>query len=128
VSIAFCSNNKKKKKNIIQCLIHFLNLEKVLCSFDLSVTISKMADIYEHQVPEKLRVSFHKTQNSEPKIFQCFCKFQTLKFLFISAKKQGKYQAMIVYCILGFGSLISWNSMLTTADYYYKVFPVRFRF
>ncbi|CAD5327079.1 unnamed protein product [Arabidopsis thaliana] len=49
-----------------------------------------MADIYEHQVPEKLR---------------------------------GKYQAMIVYCILGFGSLISWNSMLTTADYYYKVFP-----
>ncbi|KAG2312526.1 hypothetical protein Bca4012_027076 [Brassica carinata] len=39
-------------------------------------------------------------------------------------KLQGKYQAMIVCCILGIGSLVSWNSMLTIADYYYQVFPV----
>ncbi|WZY77538.1 hypothetical protein YC2023_023922 [Brassica napus] len=38
---------------------------------------------------------------------------------------QGKYQAMVVCCILGIGSLVSWNSMLTIADYYYQVFPVR---
>ncbi|KAL0684163.1 hypothetical protein Bca4012_051011 [Brassica carinata] len=37
---------------------------------------------------------------------------------------QGKYQAMVVCCILGIGSLVSWNSMLTIADYYYQVFPV----
>jgi equilibrative nucleoside transporter 1/2/3 len=36
---------------------------------------------------------------------------------------QGKYQAMVVCCILGIGSLFSWNSMLTIADYYYQVFP-----
>ncbi|KAL1214616.1 Equilibrative nucleotide transporter 3 [Cardamine amara subsp. amara] len=38
-------------------------------------------------------------------------------------KLQGKYQAMVVCCILGIGSLVSWNSMLTIADYYYQVFP-----
>ncbi|CAA7046962.1 unnamed protein product [Microthlaspi erraticum] len=36
---------------------------------------------------------------------------------------QGKYQAMVVCSILGLGSLVSWNSMLTIADYYYQVFP-----
>ncbi|XP_010422389.1 PREDICTED: equilibrative nucleotide transporter 3-like [Camelina sativa] len=36
---------------------------------------------------------------------------------------QGKYKAMVVCCILGIGSLVSWNSMLTIADYYYQVFP-----
>ncbi|KAL1095306.1 hypothetical protein V6Z11_D06G147100 [Gossypium hirsutum] len=30
---------------------------------------------------------------------------------------------MIVCWILGFGSLISWNSMLTIGDYYYNLFP-----
>ncbi|KAL1214618.1 Equilibrative nucleotide transporter 4 [Cardamine amara subsp. amara] len=38
-------------------------------------------------------------------------------------KLQGKYQAMVVCCILGIGSLVSWNSMLTIADYYYQIFP-----
>ncbi|KFK23995.1 hypothetical protein AALP_AAs70229U000100 [Arabis alpina] len=38
-------------------------------------------------------------------------------------KLQGKNQAMVVCCILGIGSLVSWNSMLTIADYYYQVFP-----
>ncbi|XP_023636527.1 equilibrative nucleotide transporter 3 isoform X1 [Capsella rubella] len=36
---------------------------------------------------------------------------------------QGKNQAMVVCCILGIGSLVSWNSMLTITDYYYHVFP-----
>ncbi|XP_010422386.1 PREDICTED: equilibrative nucleotide transporter 4-like [Camelina sativa] len=36
---------------------------------------------------------------------------------------QGKYKAMVVCCILGVGSLVSWNSMLTIADYYYQIFP-----
>ncbi|KAH1083957.1 hypothetical protein J1N35_023718 [Gossypium stocksii] len=31
---------------------------------------------------------------------------------------------MIVCWILGFGSLIAWNSMLTTGDYYYNLFPL----
>ncbi|XP_010422384.1 PREDICTED: equilibrative nucleotide transporter 3-like isoform X1 [Camelina sativa] len=38
-------------------------------------------------------------------------------------KLQGKYPAMVVCCILGIGSLVAWNSMLTIADYYYQVFP-----
>ena len=38
--------------------------------------------------------------------------------------KQGEYEAMIICFILGIGSLVSWNSMLTIADYYYTVFPV----
>ncbi|XP_010455847.1 PREDICTED: equilibrative nucleotide transporter 4-like isoform X1 [Camelina sativa] len=36
---------------------------------------------------------------------------------------QGKYKAMVVCCIPGVGSLVSWNSMLTIADYYYQIFP-----
>ncbi|KAG7557697.1 Equilibrative nucleoside transporter [Arabidopsis suecica] len=36
---------------------------------------------------------------------------------------QGKYQAMVVCCILGIGSLVSWNSLLSVGDYYYQVFP-----
>ncbi|XP_033135546.1 equilibrative nucleotide transporter 3 [Brassica rapa] len=38
-------------------------------------------------------------------------------------KLQGKFQAKVVCCILGIGSLVSWNSMLTIADYYYQIFP-----
>lgn len=38
---------------------------------------------------------------------------------------QGKFQATVVCWILGFGSLVSWNSMLTIGDYYYNLFPVR---
>ncbi|KAJ0242914.1 hypothetical protein HA466_0201740 [Hirschfeldia incana] len=38
-------------------------------------------------------------------------------------KLQGKFQAKVVCCILGIGSLVSWNSMLAIADYYYQVFP-----
>lgn len=40
-------------------------------------------------------------------------------------KPEGKYKAMVVCFILGLGSLVSWNSMLTIADYYYKLFPVK---
>ncbi|KAJ8434889.1 hypothetical protein Cgig2_003328 [Carnegiea gigantea] len=36
---------------------------------------------------------------------------------------QGKRSAMTVCWLLGMGSLLSWNSMLTIGDYYYKVFP-----
>ncbi|XP_057512357.1 equilibrative nucleotide transporter 3-like [Actinidia eriantha] len=39
------------------------------------------------------------------------------------ARLQGKYGAMVVCWILGLGSLVSWNSMLTIGDYYYKLFP-----
>ncbi|XP_010538224.2 PREDICTED: LOW QUALITY PROTEIN: equilibrative nucleotide transporter 3-like [Tarenaya hassleriana] len=36
---------------------------------------------------------------------------------------QGKNQAVVVCFILGIGSLVSWNSMVTIGDYYYQVFP-----
>ncbi|KAG4142406.1 hypothetical protein ERO13_D06G127500v2 [Gossypium hirsutum] len=39
------------------------------------------------------------------------------------SRLEGKLSAMIVCWILGFGSLISWNSMLTIGDYYYNLFP-----
>ncbi|CAL5347164.1 unnamed protein product [Camellia sinensis] len=35
---------------------------------------------------------------------------------------QGKYGVMVVCWILGLGSLVSWNSMLTVGDYYYNLF------
>ncbi|KAI4304317.1 hypothetical protein MLD38_039847 [Melastoma candidum] len=35
----------------------------------------------------------------------------------------GKYWAVLFCWILGLGSLVSWNSMLTIGDYYYQVFP-----
>ena len=49
---------------------------------------------------------------------------RTLIFLFFFFVFQGKYGAMVVCWILGLGSLVSWNSMLTIGDYYYKLFPV----
>lgn len=36
---------------------------------------------------------------------------------------QGKYGAMVVCWVLGLGSLVAWNSMLTISDYYYNLFP-----
>lgn len=36
---------------------------------------------------------------------------------------EGKFAAIVVSWMLGFGSLISWNSMLTIGDYYYNLFP-----
>ncbi|KAG4945522.1 hypothetical protein JHK87_041529 [Glycine soja] len=36
---------------------------------------------------------------------------------------EGKYKAMAICFILGIGSLVSWNSMLTIGDYYYILFP-----
>ncbi|KAH7837264.1 hypothetical protein Vadar_011758 [Vaccinium darrowii] len=36
---------------------------------------------------------------------------------------QGKYSAMVVCWVLGLGSLVAWNSMLTISDYYYNLFP-----
>ncbi|KAK7246608.1 hypothetical protein RIF29_41477 [Crotalaria pallida] len=38
-------------------------------------------------------------------------------------KREGKHKAMTVCFILGLGSLVSWNSMFTIGDYYYKLFP-----
>ncbi|KAL9321279.1 hypothetical protein ACSQ67_013118 [Phaseolus vulgaris] len=38
-------------------------------------------------------------------------------------KPEGKYEAMTICFILGIGSLVSWNSMLTIGDYYYTLFP-----
>ncbi|GLT45623.1 hypothetical protein SLA2020_194430 [Shorea laevis] len=38
-------------------------------------------------------------------------------------KLEGKLRAVVVCWILGFGSLVSWNSMLTIEDYYYQLFP-----
>ncbi|XP_019162438.1 PREDICTED: equilibrative nucleotide transporter 3-like [Ipomoea nil] len=36
---------------------------------------------------------------------------------------EGKPSAIVVCWILGLGSLVSWNSMLTIGDYYYQLFP-----
>ncbi|KMS95002.1 hypothetical protein BVRB_013340 [Beta vulgaris subsp. vulgaris] len=41
----------------------------------------------------------------------------------IPARLEGKTSAVIVCFLLGLGSLLSWNTMLTLGDYYYKVFP-----
>ncbi|KAJ0018143.1 hypothetical protein Pint_10769 [Pistacia integerrima] len=38
------------------------------------------------------------------------------------ARLEGKYKAMAVCWILGLGSLVSWNSMLTIGDYYGNLF------
>lgn len=38
---------------------------------------------------------------------------------------QGKFKATMLCWILGFGSLVAWNSMLTIGDYYYDLFPVK---
>ncbi|KAK6264829.1 hypothetical protein SCA6_020263 [Theobroma cacao] len=35
----------------------------------------------------------------------------------------GKFSAMVICWILGLGSLVAWNSMLTIGDYYYNLFP-----
>ncbi|KAB2043098.1 hypothetical protein ES319_D02G266300v1 [Gossypium barbadense] len=40
------------------------------------------------------------------------------------SRLEGKFSAAVACCILGFGSLICWNSMLTMGDYYYHLFPV----
>ncbi|XP_057430500.1 equilibrative nucleotide transporter 3-like [Lotus japonicus] len=40
-----------------------------------------------------------------------------------ATKLKGKFQATAVCFILGLGSLVAWNSMLTIGDYYYKLFP-----
>ncbi|XP_059437568.1 equilibrative nucleotide transporter 3-like isoform X2 [Corylus avellana] len=36
---------------------------------------------------------------------------------------EGKFKAMMVCFVLGLGSLVAWNSMLTIGDYYYQLFP-----
>ncbi|PON49330.1 Equilibrative nucleoside transporter [Parasponia andersonii] len=41
----------------------------------------------------------------------------------VAVKHEGKYKAMFVCWILGLGSLVSWNSMITIGDYYYALFP-----
>ncbi|XWS12752.1 hypothetical protein CRYUN_Cryun37aG0117300 [Craigia yunnanensis] len=41
----------------------------------------------------------------------------------LPATLEGKFNAMMVCWILGLGSLVSWNSMLTIGDYYYNLFP-----
>ncbi|KAG6594637.1 Equilibrative nucleotide transporter 3 [Cucurbita argyrosperma subsp. argyrosperma] len=39
------------------------------------------------------------------------------------ARTEGKYTALAVCWVLGLGSLVCWNSMLTISDYYYQLFP-----
>ncbi|KAL2932181.1 Equilibrative nucleotide transporter 3 [Bienertia sinuspersici] len=39
------------------------------------------------------------------------------------SRLQGKKVAVFICWLLGMGSLLSWNSMLTIGDYYYKIFP-----
>ncbi|XP_047946219.1 equilibrative nucleotide transporter 3-like [Salvia hispanica] len=41
----------------------------------------------------------------------------------VPTRIEGKFKAMAVCWFLGLGSLVSWNSMLTISDYYYKIFP-----
>ncbi|OMO65024.1 Equilibrative nucleoside transporter [Corchorus olitorius] len=41
----------------------------------------------------------------------------------LPARLEGKFSAMVVCWVLGLGSLVSWNSMLTIGDYYYNLFP-----
>ncbi|KAK2393414.1 equilibrative nucleotide transporter [Trifolium repens] len=36
---------------------------------------------------------------------------------------KGKFQAQVVCFVLGLGSLVAWNSMMTIGDYCYKLFP-----
>ncbi|XP_059292804.1 equilibrative nucleotide transporter 3-like [Lycium ferocissimum] len=36
---------------------------------------------------------------------------------------EGKFSGMLVCWILGLGSLVSWNSLLSIGDYYYALFP-----
>lgn len=83
-----------------------------------------MVDGYRNQAPEKLQVN-SKTQISDYPKPRPFNVFPSHSCLYPDFTKQGKYQAMVVCCILGIGGLVSWNSMLTIADYYYQVFPVR---
>ncbi|KAL5774624.1 hypothetical protein ACOSP7_012181 [Xanthoceras sorbifolium] len=40
----------------------------------------------------------------------------------IPARLEGKYKAMAVCWVLGLGSLVAWNSMLTIGDYYTNLF------
>ncbi|XP_039166918.1 equilibrative nucleotide transporter 3 isoform X2 [Eucalyptus grandis] len=42
----------------------------------------------------------------------------------VPARLEGKSKAMVFCWVLGLGSLVAWNSMLTIGDYYYKVFPL----
>ncbi|KAL3519619.1 hypothetical protein ACH5RR_017768 [Cinchona calisaya] len=39
------------------------------------------------------------------------------------ARLEGKSSAIVVCWVLGLGSLVAWNSMLTIGDYYYALFP-----
>ncbi|CAN8245129.1 unnamed protein product [Cochlearia groenlandica] len=41
----------------------------------------------------------------------------------IPSRLEGKNVARLVCCILGLGSLVAWNAVLTITDYYYQVFP-----
>ncbi|KAL6555174.1 Epsin-3, clathrin recruitment and traffic between the Golgi and endosome [Orobanche gracilis] len=40
-----------------------------------------------------------------------------------TTRLEGKLEAIMVCWFLGFGTLVSWNSMLTIGDYYYELFP-----
>ncbi|XP_056173348.1 equilibrative nucleotide transporter 3-like [Syzygium oleosum] len=41
----------------------------------------------------------------------------------LPVRLEGKFKAMVFCWVLGLGSLVAWNSILTIGDYYYKVFP-----
>nr|XP_027105134.1 equilibrative nucleotide transporter 3-like [Coffea arabica] len=39
------------------------------------------------------------------------------------ARLEGKLTAIVVCWVLGLGTLVAWNTMLTVGDYYYALFP-----
>ncbi|XP_024028217.1 equilibrative nucleotide transporter 3 [Morus notabilis] len=41
----------------------------------------------------------------------------------VDVNHEGRYKAIFVCWVLGLGSLVAWNSMLTIGDYYYELFP-----
>ncbi|KAI6672588.1 hypothetical protein NL676_000494 [Syzygium grande] len=43
----------------------------------------------------------------------------------VPVRLEGKFKATVFCWVLGLGSLVAWNSILTIGDYYYKVFPVQ---
>lgn len=69
--------------------------------------------------PEVSAESYFQLKNL---LLTCIMEFVTLSVCFQC--NQGKYKAMAICFILGIGSLVSWNSMLTIGDYYYILFPV----
>ncbi|KAI3818755.1 hypothetical protein L1987_12572 [Smallanthus sonchifolius] len=70
---------------------------------------------------------FERKQNVKDSLFLlCLCSMPAMNVADPNetpVKLEGKSVAIVVCWILGFGTLVSWNSMLTIGDYYYVLFP-----